>query len=1615
MFADLSPGRFIARQFRLESPLQQGPHSQTWLAYRGDQKVVVKLAPFLADLWLRLAYEREALARVTSPQIPRWLDQGRDANLLYQVLEFLPGSTLQQRLQEGWLELDEFYALANDLLELLALLHAESVLHRDLKPGNLLLGPEGRLCLLDFGLARLGPSEGAAAVGSVWYTSPEGAGLLQRDVAEASDLYSAGAVLFHCLCGRPPFLGESIGSVLRQHLSSPLPSLQQFRRGLPPGLQAPLEGLLAKDPAHRYDSARAARDALRQLRTGKSFPPVRPLGVLVRPEAVGLDGPLEQALQLLDRHQALLVTAVSGGGKTFFSEALARQPRLTGYRLVRGQGVLRSLPVSFGLLARPLYELAQQCNEHEAGQIRLAVARWCSDLVRAVPPLALLLGEAADGPGDDEAARDRTLLGLVTLFEAVASLSPPFCLLLDDVQWADQSSLELLAAWQRGASTGTLLWVLTARSQVVPVELRGFSRLDLPPLDEPQSREVLQSMAGPLPEQALAWVTDYAQGNPYLLVEALRGMVEAGSLTPTSTGWSLTGPLATSSRSVGLLQPRLQALGDCSEVLRAAAVLGRQFRLSPLVALCQRTPAEVLGALHQARRQQLLWQEADGGSWSFCHDRLREGLLELPAVELQQLHARAARVLQDDGQTRAFELVHHYASAGLAEEGRPYALRAAELAYAAKQFAEAADYYRFALQGGADLEVRQRLALALFYAGRFQQAEQVFSELLAASSEPLVRVGWLRHLSELAFSLGDQGKAVGWMHQALEELGERHWLGCSRPQMLFAVARRLLRWRPPAAPAGGSERDRLLVACLSQLAHALGHAGEVLPALFFHSVALDLAEARVGGVQLGFEWTHHSVTLSMLKGWRGSASHYGQAGLAVLRQANSDELTLLKARARTLVYRIHTQPASLLRADVEELGPQLEATGHLLEFVLNTYWTSLLEVATGRLRDLAAKASRLYQLTRSLGNRHCQILALSIWARASAEPLPAALLQRELGDCSGLDALSQLSLATAVAVSSLREGQPHTGYQQVQQVLGLTAPPSEMLLPRLAGAECLREMARRLPFRSRERHELLRRAVKLLRKACWLADFAVPVLLSQAWRELGLNYLALGQVRAGLRYLRKSLLRAERFEHHYEAAVTRLELARWQAEQGDSQADLDVQRELAGLKAMGALWHLPRPAAAQAPVLPARSDRYQRFLHWGQELTATMDDESALWKHLWQATTELLRCDDTQVLHPDRRTEWGRPLPVSASIVARALETGRAHAADQVALDESVAFRSVRSALACPVLVEGRVVRIVYLTHPHVAQLFQPEELQLTEFLCTLAGAAYQNTLAHRRIRQHEQRLRTLLETAGIGMALLSASGHILDCNRALRDLLGPCERLFPAEQPLHTFQARDLPLVTANGARIWCRCSLAPAGDLWLASVVDTTGQRLSTLQRFQSDDRRWLDRLHRRGVVARLRRLSALIDEPESRAMAQRLTREAEGMFYLALPEPSRPSVALAEYLRRFQARTGVQMVAQLCPIPEPTLAYGAFRIVQECLNNVSKYARATRVEVRLQRQQSRLLGLVRDNGCGFDTNGSRGFGLDGMAFRAELLGGALTLTSQTGAGTEVHFWLPLETPSG
>jgi len=264
-------GKTIGRRYRLMRVLGEGGFGTVYEAVdeRLDRRVAVKvIKPWWAEdaEWTgRFEQEAKLAASLNHRGIVQVHDTGRDGRVgLYIVCELVDGESLADRARRGQVSPQEAARIGADILDALQAAHDRGIIHRDIKPQNVLLSAEGAAKLADFGVARLSggmthSSASATVIGTPVYMSPEQA--RGRTVKATADVYSVGVMLYELLAGQPPFTGENHVELAMKHVSDPPPPLPAT---VPVGMRDAVMRALAKEPAERFRSAADMASALRK-------------------------------------------------------------------------------------------------------------------------------------------------------------------------------------------------------------------------------------------------------------------------------------------------------------------------------------------------------------------------------------------------------------------------------------------------------------------------------------------------------------------------------------------------------------------------------------------------------------------------------------------------------------------------------------------------------------------------------------------------------------------------------------------------------------------------------------------------------------------------------------------------------------------------------------------------------------------------------------------------------------------------------------------------------------------------------------------------------------------------------------------------------------------------------------------------------------------------------------------------------------------------------------------------------------------------------------------------------------------------------------------------------
>jgi serine/threonine protein kinase len=716
-------------------------------------------------------------------------------------------------------DFDKLRDALRQLVEGVQALHGAGKLHRDIKPSNILVAPDGRVVILDFGVATelsrvvdTNLSEEREVVGTVRYMSPEQA--VADETTAASDWYSVGVMLYEALTGRPPFVGSSFEVLTRKTTGDIVPPADCVD-GIPPELDSLCRALLESEPGARPTGP----EILRRLGATRSFRPIpslAPKGDAAR--ATTLVGREDQLRKLRDSFEQVLsgrsvtvrVAGASGMGKSavaqFFLDGLVETGEavvLRGRAYERESVPFKAVDSVIDALSRYLVHLEEEKSEVAFPSGIAALAR-VFPVLRRVPSIGELPPWEATDP---QAVRRRAFSALRELLQTLADRQP-LVIYIDDAQWGDADSAALLLELVRPPQAPSVLIVMTQRdddAQASPFlrEMRnrwpmGAESVDVSvgALDMAAAQRLALALLEA--DDATAQKTARAaaresRGNPFLVEELVRSNLSTMARTDGRTLAVLT-----LDQMVGQRLDRLS--GPARRLVELVAVGGRPLPIA-LIGQAANVGEGVDEAISAARDRRLLRTGLRDGRdiVETAHDRFRETIVaQLSSQTLLEYHGCLADALEASPGTDAEAVAVHLRAAGRNERAAFYSERAAEEAAGKLAFEQAARLFRLTLETGAPSadearRLRTRLAQVLEWSGRAEEAARVYLEaadgapaLERAELERAASVGLLSsgRIVEGAEVLSRTLMAVG-LKAPASTLGSIFWLLVYRVRLAF--------------------------------------------------------------------------------------------------------------------------------------------------------------------------------------------------------------------------------------------------------------------------------------------------------------------------------------------------------------------------------------------------------------------------------------------------------------------------------------------------------------------------------------------------------------------------------------------------------------------------------------------------------------------------------------------------------------------------------------------------------------------------------------------------------------------------------------------------------------
>ncbi|PHJ68629.1 histidine kinase [Nostoc linckia z18] len=707
--------------YEIVEQLYSGSRTKVYRAIRecNCQPVVIKLLkreyPTLGEL-LQFRNQYAIAKNLDIPGIikPYSLEAYNNGYAL--VMEDFGGVSLREFTCAKPLPLEEFLPIALQLLDTLHQLHQQRVIHKDIKPANILIHPDSKqVKLIDFSIASLLPRETQeiqsinGLQGTLAYLSPEQTGRMNRGIDYRSDFYSLGVTFFELLSGQLPFTSDEPMELVYFHIAKQPPSICDLNPKMPLMLGEIVGKLMAKNAEDRYQSTLGLKYDLEKCcrewqATGKHtwFDLAQhdiSSRFLIREKLYGREQEVQTLLEAFGRianggAELMLVAGFSGIGKTaVVNEVHKPIVRWSGY-FIKGKydQFNRNIPLSaFVRACRDLMTqlLGQSDSQLEQWRTKILSALGESGqvIIEVIPELEQIIGKQPPTPElSGSAAQNRFNLLFVKFIQVFATREHPLVVFLDDLQWADSASLNLLKLLMDETVNGYLFIIGAYRDNEVfaahPLllileDIRKVATVNTLTLMNLSQRDVNYLIADTLScstEIALplaGLVYQKTKGNPFFTTQFLKALHEEGLI---NFNWDAgfwqcdvaqVRSLALTDDVVEFMAIQLLKLSPkTQEVLQLAACIGNQFDLNTLAIIYQKSQTETAADLWKALQEGFVipinevykfYQDAslptthDNGQktvYKFLHDRIQQAAYSLiPEEQKQATHLQIGQLL----------------------------------------------------------------------------------------------------------------------------------------------------------------------------------------------------------------------------------------------------------------------------------------------------------------------------------------------------------------------------------------------------------------------------------------------------------------------------------------------------------------------------------------------------------------------------------------------------------------------------------------------------------------------------------------------------------------------------------------------------------------------------------------------------------------------------------------------------------------------------------------------------------------------------------------------------------------------------------------------------------
>ncbi|MFH0924764.1 MAG: diguanylate cyclase [bacterium] len=755
----------VGNRYLIQQKLGEGGMAIVYKAH--DQKKSIDVAikflkstitsSYIEDV-IRFKKEVEVVSKFDHPHIIRFYGSGEFQNVPYLITELLEGRSLADLLEEGRkFNIDEVVEIIRQVVDALSYVHSRDIIHKDIKPGNILIVRDQErdihrfsIKLLDFGLAQMLDltkikKKEKEIAGTFGYMSPEATGIIQKPIDERSDLYSVGVVFYNLVTGRRPYESLTVAKLLHEMVATKAIPVRKINPSVPLVIEGMINKLLDKEQEGRYQSAKGFLYDIERYLGGEYEFGIgerdQKIKLIYQTRLIGREEEFTQIKTLINKAMTnegsiCLIGGEPGVGKTRLVKAVKEYVYQQGYEtggvFIEGRCVSQENKIPYQPFKNALDEYIKKvknfkepAQEREICRLRELAGELGAILIKFNPNMKELLGEVPELVALDTNTEKEEIRFIITIANFICNLAGETSLaiiFLDDLQWADEGSLRLLEQIAGSIKNFNLLILGTYRDNEIDerhslfrikkeaVEKEyGLLDIKVKPLTQEKTNKMVAGILGEREELVnplSRYLVEKSGGNPFFSIILLRELVEQKIIVWEEgiwrINWEKIDNLRIPENIIEMVLLRLKAIPpDLDNLLQIGAIIGKEFELDLLYDLIEEDKEVIVDNIDTAIDMQLLeYSTIERDKVLFVHDRIKEAFFtKLGEREQRDYHIKIGSLLERRYKGREkeiiFELAHHYIEGGNKDKGLEYAFIAAEKAKADYANKEAIRYYNY--------------------------------------------------------------------------------------------------------------------------------------------------------------------------------------------------------------------------------------------------------------------------------------------------------------------------------------------------------------------------------------------------------------------------------------------------------------------------------------------------------------------------------------------------------------------------------------------------------------------------------------------------------------------------------------------------------------------------------------------------------------------------------------------------------------------------------------------------------------------------------------------------------------------------------------------------------